>query len=295
MEHLTKEELLAALQTHKGLIPVSILVKEEQLLWLDMEEYHFYEGFFHKTLDLFRALKKGKAVSFITDVAVLEDKGILTDHLYPDGFIFHAGRCGSTSLAKALARSQENLVISEARPHNSVWKVLTHDGEEPLTMSERNKAIYRHLLLAMARRRRSTHQRYFIKFSSFNIRFFDFIHSLFPDVPALFLERDLAAILHSWRHHPPGWLEQEHPKALKMLTGSDTPVLEPIIKGFLEKAAEYPESVLKHVDYSMLKPDQLSTILSYLGYQPEPAQLALMQSQFAYDSKVEFNQKKFNT
>ncbi|MET0393848.1 MAG: hypothetical protein ABW019_11940 [Chitinophagaceae bacterium] len=294
MKHLTKEALLAALQEYKGLIPVSILVREEQLLWLDMEGYHFYEGFFHKTLDLFHALKKGRVTSFITDVAVLEDKAVLTDYLYPDGFIFHAGRCGSTTLAKALARPQENLVISEARPHNSVWKVLTHDGEEPLTMSERNKAIYRHLILAMARRRRAAHRRFFIKFSSFNIRFFDFIHSVFPDVPALFLERDLAAILHSWRNSPPGWLEQDHPKALKMLTGSDVPDLEQIIKYFLEKAAGYPDSQLKHVDYTMLKAENLPLILSYLHYGPEPAALALMQTQLAYDSKVELNRKKFN-
>lgn len=293
MEHLSNEDLLAELRRHKGLIPVSILVQEERVLWLDMEKYHFYEGFFHKTLDMFRALKK-HAVSFTSDASVLADERVLTEFIYPSGFIFHAGRCGSTMLAKALARSQENLVISEARPHNSVWKLLTHDGEQPLEMSERNKAIYRHLLLAMGRRRRAAHKRYFIKFSSFNIRFFDFIHSIFPDVPALFLKRDTEEILASWKKgQPPGWLEQHHPKALKMLTGSDTPDLRQIVDSFLQKAAEYPEPVLKPVDYALLKPEYLHDILGYLNYEPTASQLTLMQSQFSFDSKVEFNKKKF--
>lgn len=293
MEHLSKEDLLAELQRRKGLIPVSILVADEKILWLDMEEYHFYEGFFHKSLDTFHALKKGEVFSFTTDVSVLEDDAVVTDPVYPTGFIFHAGRCGSTILAKALSRSQENLVISEARPHASIWHILTRDGELPLEMTEKNKTIYRNLLLAMARRRRAVHQQFFVKFASFNIRFFDFIHSIFPDVPALFLKRDVAAILASWKNNLPGWLERDHPKALQMLTGSDEPDLKQIIEGFFEKAATYPDSVLKPVEYEMLKPEHLQLILSYLNYEPNEAQLALMQSQFAYDSKAEFNRKKF--
>jgi hypothetical protein len=295
MEHLSIENLLVELQRHKGLIPVSILVADEKLLWLDMEEYHFYEGFFHKSLDTFIALKNRQVISFTTDVSVLEDDAVLTDFIYPDAFIFHAGRCGSTILAKALARLQENLVISEARPHASIWKILTRDGELPLQMTEKNKTIYRNLMLTMARRRRSVHQRFFVKFASFNIRFFDFIHSIFPDVPALFLKRDIPAILASWKNSLPGWLERDNPGALKMLTGYDTPDLEPIIEGFFQKAATYPDSVLKPVDYEMLKPEHLRLILSYMNYEPNEAQLALMQSQFSYDSKAEFNRKKFKT
>lgn len=293
MEHLSKEQLRVALQRYRGLIPVSILVAEEKILWLDMEQYHFYEGFFHKSLDMFRALKQGRAVSFLTDTGVLEEEGILEEFIYPQGFIFHAGRCGSTMLAKALARPQENLVISEARPHNSIWKILTREGRVPLEMNGKNMTIYRNLLLAMARRRRSAHKRFFIKFTSFNIRFFDFIHSVFPDVPALFLKRDIPAILASWEKSLPGWLERDNPRALQMLTGSDTPDLKAIIEGFMQKAEAYPAAMLKHIGYEMLKPAHLGLILSYMNYEPNAAQLALMQSQFSYDSKVEFNRKRF--
>jgi hypothetical protein len=294
-KHLSNEAFFFELENRQGLIPVSINVDDQQVVWLDMEMYHFYEGFFHKSLNTYSTLKKNITISFATNLDVLEDDLILKDYIYPTGFIFHAGRCGSTLLSKSLARSRENLVLSEAPPLNQIFQVFTKNGERPVEINEKNKRIYRNLLLAMARRRVSTHKHLFVKFTSFNINFFSFIHSIFPDVPAIFLTRNKPDIIASYRKRPPAWLST-NPQALKMLTGSDSYGRETIIDIFLKKAADISPDSLKPIDYEILKPCNLSLILSYLNWQTiDSAQLEVMKSQFEFDSKIEFNKKKFES
>jgi hypothetical protein len=291
--YLANEAFFDELKNRKGLIPISIDVDNQKIVWLDMEAYHFYEGFFHKSLDTYFSLKKFDVISFTTDLNILEDDRVLTDYIYPTGFIFHAGRCGSTLLAKTLARSRENLVISEASPLNQVLRVFTKNGEQTAAENDKSKHIYRNLLLAMSMRRVASHQYCFIKFTSYNIRFFNFIHSVFPDVPAIFLTRDAAKIVASFQKRAPGWLNDKNPNIFKTLSGSRETDAQMIVRDFLACAADQPVNVLKPIEYEMLKPENLSFILSCFNISPNETQVELMKSQFAFDSKVEFNKKPF--
>jgi hypothetical protein len=283
--HLSQNELINALKDHQGLIPVGI--GSDRTLWMDLGEYHFYEGFFHRSLDVFHALKKGKVFSFTTDITVLEDQRILTEYIYPSGFIFHAGRCGSTVLAKVLARSTGNLVISEAGPHNLIWRSLGKNTGTVPEINEGNKAIYRNLVLAMARKRVKEHRNHFIKFTSYNIHFFDFIRAVFPEVPAIFLTRDVVS---SFAARPPAWLTQPDPYIRGILAGAGSTIgIKEAVEGFFEKA----EGKLPHMDYELLVPENLRDILAHFNLYPGEKELNLMRSQFLYDSKAEFNRKKF--
>ena len=158
MQHLTTNQLLFELDRRAGLIPTVFERGTSKLLWIDLETYHPYEGFFHHAVARFAALKQSRHGSasiaeFVTDSNVLADSRILTDPIYPSGFIFHAGRCGSTLLARILARDRRHLVFGEAAAHNQVWLELTNNGAVAPEITEENKQIYKHLILAMGRRR----------------------------------------------------------------------------------------------------------------------------------------------
>lgn len=177
-------------------MPVSINLEQELVTWLDVGSYHFYEGFFRKSIQILSLLQK-EMVSFTTDLNILEDDRVTGDHIYPSGFIFH-----------------------------------------------------------------------------------DLIHAAFPDVPAIFLSRNPAEIVSSFRKAPPGWLKD----------GDD---LEEIISGFLARAKSIDPEQLRSIDHLEIIPEKLDLVLDYFKVYPVAAELDLMKSQFDYDSKVEFNRKKF--
>jgi hypothetical protein len=277
-----------------GLIPISIDIHTKQILWQDLGTYHFYEGFFDKSLDTFNLLNKTEPDTYITPVEVLSNENIVENAIYPTGFIFHAGRCRSTLLAKALGRSRKNLIISEAQPLNQVWEVFTDGTISQLEVNEPNKKLYKALILSLTRKRLFSHQYAFIKFTSFNIRFFNFIHSVFPDVPAIFITRDVNEIINSFEQKLPAWMKMKNPDQMALLTGSATSNLSIIINGFLNSANEIPPEKLNQLDYKGINPENLANLLSYFQASYEQEEMNLMKSQFLFDSKVEFNQRPFN-
>jgi hypothetical protein len=274
VEHITTDELLNERRQRNGLIPVFIDSEQQTLKWMDMGMYHFYEGFFRKSLDIYTLLKKD-IVSFTTDLAILEDDRVAENFVYPSGFIFHAGHCRSTALSKSLARSRTNLLLSEATPLSQI--LFSIQGS---IITDKNKQIYRNLVLAMCRQRVNSHTNAFIKFTSHNIHFFDLIHTAFPDVPAIFLTRDSEEITASFHKHPPRWL-------------TDKDDLEAKVKGFLAKADSIPHDQLLPMNHLMVTSENLPNILGYFKTHTNQQELHLMMSQFSYDSKTEFNRKLF--
>jgi hypothetical protein len=287
----TNEVFLRQIKAGKRFIPVDIEILNGCIKWLDFEQYHFYEGFFHKSRKIFSALKGGKLVYVVTNFDVLLDDDIDEGCLYPSGFIFHASRSGSTLLSKVLARSAENHVISEPEPLNSIWSYFAQLGKTNTLTDNDKKKMYKSLVLTMGRPGTRAHRRYLVKFTSFNILFFEFIHAVFPDVPAIFISRDVDEILKSFEKKQPGWLGTHSP----VLPGiAETADARTIVESFFAEARKYPPETLLPVDYKDLTPELLPTILKHFKANINDDQLRLMQKQFAFDAKVEFNQKKFN-
>jgi hypothetical protein len=255
-----------------GFIPVEIRSSPDQVVWLDLGRYHFYEGFFHQSLARYAALCRKppeRCLTPIDELASFCHEG----SLYPTGFIFHSGRCGSTLLAKILARSRGNLVFSEAAPHNQIWRILPRDEARAIE-------LYRNLVLAMGRKRVSSHRAHFIKFTSFNIVQFPFIRAAFPDVPALFLFRDRAAVVESFTRNPPGWLGQE----LGIGRSWNSPA--EAVDDFLEAADSIRDVHFRRFDYASLTPELLPSMLEFFNVHPDPKDLRLMLSEFEWDSKA---------
>lgn len=308
-QHLDSAQLRQALRQHPGLIPVELDIQRQQVRWVDLERFHSYEGFFHKALLTFAALQRmdkqaSGSVSFTSDLDALRTAPELNDAIYPTGFIFHMGRCGSTLLTKVLARSRHHLVFGEAAPHNQIWSLLRPARQDSCVWSEENGQLYRHLILAMGRKRLATHNAHFIKFTSYNILCYDFIRRVFPDVPALFLLREPDAVLASYRQRPPGWLQPVGegggtgmagwPRSDLQARAQLSPPEQALIH-FLSAALQAGAKGLHYLNYEQLTASNLPTILSYFRLHLPAEQLLPMQAQFNYDAKCERSRSPFVT
>ena len=301
MRHVSKAELIAALYEHPGLIPLRI--HHKTLKWIDLERYHIYEGFFHKAVDRFTALKQsvGNGTSvfrLLSDLTVLADRDILVQASEPTGFIFHCGRSGSTLLTKVLARDRGHLVIGEAAAHNQLLLALTDNGRTALQATNEQRTIYRNLLLLMGRKRLPNYNRYFVKFTSFNILFFDFVRGVFPGVPAIFLYREPAQILASFERSPPSWFDRNDDALQRMLTmrakaKSGSLALEEFLGDFFQAGLTITDGV-SLLDYQDLRSQNLPEILKALKVESTAAQVAIMQTQFQYDAKEENRSQPFS-
>lgn len=304
-KNLSKSELLVELHNRKGLIPIELDTENSQVKWMDLESYHFYEGFFHKSLKMYSTLKGRKeAVStFNSSLDVLTDDRILNDNLYPTGFIFHAGRCGSTLLAKIFACLRKNLVLSEVSIHNQFWLEITGNGKKTIYINEENKRLYKNLLLATARRRLASHKYCFIKFTSFNIYFYEFIRSVFPDVPSIFLFRQPSEILSSFKKNPPDWIEIPNETIRELLTRvsmNEFLKLKPetykvkILENLFSAAIKNRENTLNFLNFNNLNAESFAETLKIFQTDFTPDEFNKMKLQFDYYSKSENKLIKFS-
>jgi len=274
---LSQKRLEDELAIHEGLIPVEIDTVHGRISWVDLERYHCYRGLFQDSLQSWAALRGSEPDRFTSSIEVLDSIRIPSNSLSPTAFIFHAARCGSTLLAQVLARSRENMVFAEAAPHNQIWRRTldaTSTGAE-LTAT----AAYRNLLLAMGRRRLPSYRSHIVKFTSFNILKFHQIRAAFPAVPSLFLFREPAAMLDSYRRAKPSWIGRE----LGIGRILETP--ETAIEAFFREALSIRDPDFRCLDYALLGPESLTSILTFLRLDPSPQELRLMSAAFAWDAK----------
>lgn len=302
---LTPKQLIAALDRTPGLIPVGIEIDARRLVWRDLGTYHPYEGFFRDTLaavDGLHALRRpGQAIEYLeTDLDVLRMDAVVRDAIEPTGFIFHTGRCGSTLLAKVLARSRANLVFGEANPHQNIWPCLAKSlVVEP---SPENLARYRRLVLAMGRRRLASHRWHFCKLASFDTLFVDFILQAFPQTPALYLYREPVEVLASMRKKRAGWLAYQGSDWGDFMAGrrgtgdvDEIAYFTEVLGHCMDLLLRSDAPLLHYLDYDLLQPQNLRCILEVFGVAYSESDLLQMRGQFDSYSKGEFAKVAFRS
>jgi hypothetical protein len=238
---------------------------------------------------------------FTTDMDVLDSASITENCLYPSGFIFHAGRCGSTLLSKAIATSREHYVLGEPAPSNLIWTTLTEEFRKPVSWIPQNRLRYKHLTLAQGRRRLPGYNRFFIKFTSYNILFIQHIRSAFPDVPAVFLYRRPAAIVASYLTGLPGWWRSPQIKALAagcseedLSRASDLMVAEKVVLHYFSAALQAEHPGMRYLDYGDLTPAVLPEIVNAFNTSLPRRELDAAARTFRYDSTVNFRAHSFD-
>jgi hypothetical protein len=273
---LPQREFADAYRTWPGLIPVAIDPERLRARWQDLGLYHFYESFFHRSLGLATALAREPHSRLETTLDVFENDRFADEAVPLAGLIFHAGRSRSTLLSRSIARSRENLVLSEPAALSGMVAIVAEHCEWGDTHGGR---VFRNLVHAMCRKRVPSHQRSFIKFTSHNIASFGFIRAAFPDVPALFLSRDPEEIVASFRHSPPAWTDR---------LGN----VEAVVRATLAHS-ETAGASLHRLDHRQVTAGNLPAILAHFGYEPDAEQLRLMRTQFAFDSKEDLRQRRY--
>jgi hypothetical protein len=271
---LSRSQWEEKFSTHPGLIPIALDAQRLRLTWQDLGHFHFHESFFHRSIELYRALAVQTLARFETPLEVLADDRIPAQAVPLAGIVFHAGRSRSTLLARAIARSRENLVLSEPAALSSMLDILAN---QPDWRGGYATLLCRNLMLAMCRRRVPTHRRSFVKCSSHNAASHALIRAAFPDVPVIFLTREPAEIVESFRRSPPSWASRFHD-------------VEAVVRSNLDHAARagWPQ-----LDHRQITADNLPFILARFGYVPDKDQLRLMRAQFDFNSKEDFRREPY--
>ncbi|MBX3012667.1 MAG: hypothetical protein KF832_14220 [Caldilineaceae bacterium] len=285
------------IQQQRGFIPIDVKHQhqEYQVQWLDVGAFRFTKTKFEYAIQGLLATHAAETL-LTTNLEPLAMPQLVPDSLYPAGFIFHMSRCGSTLLAKSLARSIHHIVIDEGTPLNDgVWHYLTQGWQAAVMTDAHALQIYRNLVLALGRQRTAEQRAYFVKFRSWNALFADFIIKAFPDVPCLFIYRDPVEVLVS-SHWNPVWtlgFKQQNVGAymlrepLAEIQAMDEFVfLAKIFARYFKTVLQNPSDKLHFLNYDRLTNSNFQTILERAFQYPIlPDQLAVMQTQFEYYSK----------
>lgn len=182
-------------------IPVRVYWKDGAPMvdWCYMGNKRFTEPFFDVTVTM--QMRDNFSLLFRHHTPV-DDLGEIVEqspHLQPTGFIFHMSRCGSTLVAQMLAALEENIVISEAPPIDSI---LSANNVDPAVTDEQRITWLRSMIGAMGRKRSGNERGYFIKFDSWSTLDIDLIERACPHVPWIFLYRNPVEVMVSQMRKP---------------------------------------------------------------------------------------------
>ncbi len=304
---LSIEQAVQMIQQDRGFIPIGIEHQndEHHIAWLNVGDYQFTESKFRYSIQHLTAHNQ-QLDRFVTDIRLMRSNEFLADTIYPSGFIFHMSRCGSTLLAKAMARVPEHIVMDEGTPLNDgLWHYFTNGWRTPPVESAENLALFRNIVLALGRKRAAEHQTYFVKLRSWNVIFIDFIMRAFPDVPCLFIYREPAEVIVSGIMRPVWIMDFKGLPPGGFLTGTTTAATEAMstlaymsvfYERYLAAALAVNGPQLQYLNYKQIKAENLPAILQRsFNYTITPAMLAQMQVQFSYYSKDDSDTQRFSS
>lgn len=273
--------------------------------WADIGDYSLREWQYTYTI---KHLAQTGAIqnAFTTDLDLLADDAVGAEGIQPSAMVFHIARCGSTLLAKALARVDSHVVVNQGLPlQRGFWARLTDGFHRPLEPTPDNLRAFRNLVLAMTRRRSPAQQTAFVKFVSWNSIYIDFVRQAFPDVPCLFLYRNPAEVIASIVKSPtPASLAKGSPQA-QQIAGPGKPSTRAMsdVEYLAHSCANYFETALANVphglrvlNYRSISPENFPAILAH-GFRLSlsAADLATASEQFRFHSKDDGDARQFQS
>lgn len=177
-----------------GWIPLRVYRSEEQLLvdWCYLGRKKFTEPFFDQTIGICLEHPFNLLFRHQTRIDLLKSRHERQPGLKPTGFIFHMSRSGSTLVSRMLAALAENIVISEARPIDSI---LRAGFSSPPVSVEQAIEWMRVMVSALGQSRQEKEKHFFIKFEAWHVLSLPLIRQAFPEVPWIFVYRDPISVL----------------------------------------------------------------------------------------------------
>ncbi len=188
----------------------------------------------------------------------------------PTGFIFHVSRCGSTLVSQMFAALRKNIVISEASVSD---KIIRADTLFPNVSIEQKITWLRWLFNALAQKRFTEEENFFVKFDSWSVLDLSLIEAAFPNTAWIFMYRDPVEVIVSNLRQPgmqmiPGAVEAIFPKMslIEILQLSTEERFARTIGAFCEAALEKAGSPNgKFINYNQLPKIVTNEICRHFG------------------------------
>lgn len=301
--HLSTSEAAARTRANAGLLPVAIdPAGEGRIFWADLGRHPLREWQFVYTV---KTLAERNAIGecFTSDMDLLDLPELFDDSLVPSALIFHISRCGSTLVAKALARPNGHMMVSQGGPlQHGFWAHATDDWRRDLRASPQLLTRLRTLILALCRRRLGEERQAFVKFISWNVLYIDLIAAAVPEAACLFLYRDPIEVLASVRKQTTAVLQAQGRRQAAFLTGhphevtaemSEEAYLAACYARYLETALSARAEVA-YINYRDLSPESFGHVVSQgLKLALSSQDYAAMREQFAVHSKDDDSRREF--
>lgn len=274
-----------------GLMPLEVNSQNSWIVWGDIGRFElkrpFYEwGLrdFHQTVGIRSVVR--------TPIEILDDPALVSDTLYPSGFIFHMSRCGSSVLVRALSQAPSHLVISEPEPLNQLLFMLSGLEIQRQITSRRRVGMLRNLILAFGRKRGLDKTRYYMKFSSWNVLLAETIVGMFSDVPSLFLYRNPEEVMVSIARTPTGFAQSKAMTLGEKMSGCDRRSLNrmtredytaAVLENFLGSALRLPS--MRFLNYQYVDVEHFPKVADLFDCSRDSESMEKMANEFKYDAK----------
>lgn len=257
--------------------------------WCDLSDLTFSEPFFSQTLIRVgnEPVSRDLVTTGLGALAQIEAAAPGRD---PDGFIFHLSRCGSTLVSQLCASLDGVAVLAEAEPINTLLHL------DPATVDKGLQTECLRLLIRAFGRGRVGARRFLVKFSSWNVLYFDILRRAFPGVPCVFIARSPDEVLASLLNGPPGWVRlRQDPAGAEALLGVDAGIAAgldapgfcvAVLERFFHAALEADAGQALYIDYANLPDAVWNHVLPWLGITPTAAEQAKLPSLARFDAKT---------
>lgn len=262
-----------------------------QAQWLKTSGSTFRDPFFALTAKRVLAKEQERALC-TTSLDVLPHLRPGKKHLYPSGFIFHVGRCGSTLLSNMLASIDEHFILSE--PNLPIAAVLRHPGRyAPSQLRDLTRAA----ILTLATAAPPGAERFFIKFFHCYTMSLPLIREAVPNVPEVFVYRDPVEVIVSMMASPTQpWLWNEFMTGLPLSAAGERPLAElaaravgRLLKSMCERVAD--NTML--VNYSDISVSSAAALLDHFGAACDSRAMTRMLSVMSIDAKDPTRSRSF--
>jgi hypothetical protein len=221
---------------------------------------------------------------------VLEQVTRIRPGLRPHAGIFHVSRCGSTVLSNVLAALPRHLVIVEPTPLSAVLRPPMH--ERPAELRERWLDA---LIGALGYCRVGAEERYFLKFTSWNVLHVPVIRRVIPGFRWVFVYRHPVEVMVSMLRTPSQWLTllMQDPAQAAARYGfslqndgvSQEECCARALADFYTVALASCDSNTLLINHSQLFGPFLPGLLDFLGIEASPEDMARMMAVSGIDSR----------
>jgi hypothetical protein len=266
-------------------LPYAYHAKSRSVYWC-LADGHATEPFQDETISRYRQrIVLNQIIQPRTSLMSLADHASSVA-VEPAGFIYHLSRCGSTLVSGCLSELDSTCVFSES-------PVLT-DILLDNSLTPKQQQYYLQQFIHLQASIFPDRQKVIIKWNAWDIFRWHLIHSIYPNVPVVFLLRDPVEILASHQRatgrHMSGDLSMVSFHPVFSVSGEITSLLEfriQVLQGLLSEMQKYSSSPeVRVVDYSLLDVETMAQIATHFNLNTNSSELIKIQERMSFHSKM---------